>query len=311
MNRYLVTIALLLVFGTSAFMSIYGLTAVFVGISAVIICLGIGMESGKILTVVYLHRNWGRTGWIGRIFYIAVVIVPLTAITSVEVLGFLSQRHASAVNNLKAVRADISSLRFEAKILKDQIDMIDETLSGLPRGYVSKRFREREKAGYAEKQNRLLEISRKQARLRASEVTDPAFIGPIFAVGRIFDIDENRTVSIFILFLTAVLEPLSIGLAIATSAVWRTADQTAKVAEKPAKVAHPYTIELKAIAERHNLKIEDVAKITDRKFSETVEGWLDEKPLIPIKALRLLRRRAAKQPAMKTYSKGPIFQDRA
>lgn len=63
-----------------------------------------------------------------------------------------------------------------------------------------------------------------------------------------------------------------------------------------AKAAHLYIVELRAIAQRHNLKINDIAEITDRKQPETVEGWLNEKPLIPIKALRLLRRWAAKQP---------------
>ena len=69
-----------------------------------------------------------------------------------------------------------------------------------------------------------------------------------------------------------------------------------EAAKEPANAADPYTIELRKIADRHNLKIEDIARITGRKQAQTVNGWLEGKPVIPIKALRLLRREVAKQP---------------
>ncbi len=314
MNKYLVTIALLLVFGTSAYMSIYGLTAIFTGMSLVVICMGFGMEAGKILTVIHLHRNWRTVGWIARIFFI-VVISALTLITSMEVLGFLTQRHAGSTSALAAVDAKITELNREAEILRSHIAVVDQTLAGLPAGYVTKRFREREAAGYDSMRDRLVEIVQETSELKASKIANAAYSAPIFAASRIFGLDPEKTISMFVLILVAVLEPLSIGLAVATSCTWRVGGSmgrtAAEMAQKTAKAVHPYTIELKAIAERHNLKTMDIAKITDRKQSETVDGWLDEKPLIPIKALRLLRRWEAKQPAMKTYSKGPIFQDQA
>ncbi len=301
MNKYLVTIALLLVFGTSAYMSIYGLTAVFTGMTVAVICMGIGMEAGKILTVIHLHRNWRTVGWIARIFFI-VVISALTLITSMEVLGFLTQRHADNTRALVSINAKITELGKEADILRNHIAVIDQTLTGLPVGYVTKRLREREAAGYSDMRDRLIEIAQEISELRASKIANTAFSAPIFAASRIFGLDPQKTISVFVIFLVAVLEPLSIGLAVAASNVWQISGgmgQTAvEMAQKTGKAAHPYTIELKAIAERHNLKIEDVAKITDRKQAETVEGWLNGKPAIPIKALRLLRRWTAKQPGI-------------
>ncbi len=297
--------ALLLVFGTSAYMSIYGLTAVFTGMTVVVVCMGLGMELGKILAVIHLHRNWWTVGWTARLFFVAV-IGALTLITSMEVLGFLTQRHAGSTKTLVAADAKITELNKEAEILRSHIAVVDQTLAGLPAGYVTKRFREREAAGYDSMRDRLIEIVQETSELKASKIANAAYSAPIFAASRIFGLDPEKTISIFVLFLVAVLEPLSIGLAVAASSTWRVGGgmgQTAvEMAQKTAKAAHPYTIELKAIAERHNLKTKDIAKITGRKQSETVDGWLDENPLVPIKALRLLRRWTAKQPGISELS---------
>jgi hypothetical protein len=318
MNKYLVTIALFLVFGTSAYMSIYGLTAVFTGMTVVVIGMGIGMELGKILAVVHLHRNWQAVGWCFRFFFVTL-IGALTFITSMEVLGFLTQRHAGSTKALAAIDSKVSELEREAEILRGHIAVVDQTLAGLPAGYVTKRFREREAAGYGRMRDRLLEIMQETARLKASAIANAAYSAPIFAASRIFTLDPQKTISIFVLILVAVLEPLAIGLAVASSSLWQksgkinhraaetatdTAKAAAKTAKEPIKAAHPYTIELRAIAKRHNLKIMDITKITSRKKLQTVQGWLEERPIIPIKALRVLRRWAATQPAIGLMKSG-------
>jgi len=88
--------------------------------------------SVKVLAVIYLHRNWQEVGRFARCFFITV-IGALTIITSMEVLGFLIQRHASAT-------------RAGDEILRGHIDVVDQTLAGLPADYVTKRLREREAA---------------------------------------------------------------------------------------------------------------------------------------------------------------------
>jgi len=256
---------------------------------------GAGIELGKILTVVHLHRSWREVGWFSRVFYI-VVIGALTIITSCEVLGFLSQQYAGSTRAAATIEARLTELNKEAEILQSHISVVDQTIAGLPAGYVTKRFREREAAEYDTMRDRLLEIKpQKASELKASKIANEAYSAPIFAASRIFGLNPEKTISVFVLILVMVLESLSIGLAFAVSHVWRSNLPLimAGAAQKSAKAAHVYTIELKEIAQRHNLKMEDIAEITGRKQAETVEGWLNEKPLIPIKALRLLRRWAA------------------
>ena len=295
MNKYLVTMALLLVFGTSAYMSIYGLTAVFMGMTAVVVCMGLGMELGKILAVVHLHRNWKGIGWIPRGFYIAV-ISALTLITSCEVLGFLTQRHASSAKELKTIEMQANFLKTQEAVLRNNIAAIDSSLAALPAGYVTKRFRERENAGYWQINDHLLDIIKAQGNLKSRYISDTAYLNPIATVSRIFALDAAKTVSVFILLLVAVLEPLSIGLAVAASSAWGKDSRSAKTAEAPAENTHPYTVEFKQIIDRHNLTAEAVGRITGRTKTATIGGWLIEEPVIPIKSLRLLRQWAARRP---------------
>ena len=224
MHRYLVTTALLMVFGTSAYMSVYGLAAVFTAHLPVVVCMGIGMELGKLLVVIHLHRRWLSMRFGGRIFYLSVA-AALLMITSCEIMGFLAQSHTVTSRDLTASQATLSALDLEAELLNRQIEVTDTTLAGLPAGYVTRRIVEREKVGYGAARERLLAIARQRADLAADIVDKTAQAGPVFAVARLAGLDPARAATFFILVLVMVLEPLCIGLAVATSAAWLPASQ--------------------------------------------------------------------------------------
>ena len=184
-------------------------------------------------------------------------------------------------------------------------------------------------------QARLIEIARQRSDLKKQCITNRAYAAPIFAAAGIFGIDATRAASIFILVLVMVLEPLSIGLAVAASSAWtcknehRTSNvqhrilnektdsvprrphglpsrtitrkpaEAAQVLRKPAQAAHPLTVELRAIQKRHNLNIADIIRVAGRKQPETAQDWLNGTPAIPIKAMRLIRRWAKQHPAIR------------
>ena len=62
MYPILVTISLLLVAGSSIYMSVYGLMAAFVTDASVVMCMGLGMEIGKILTVAHCTGTGKNSG---------------------------------------------------------------------------------------------------------------------------------------------------------------------------------------------------------------------------------------------------------
>ena len=111
------------------------------------------MEIGKILTISHLYRSWCKNSAVAKTWYIVIIFI-LTVLTSFEVMGFLSQCHQESVHGNHVVQVQIQALNNEESVLKSQIKVIDVTLDGLPKTHVSKRLQEREKAGYAGKQER-------------------------------------------------------------------------------------------------------------------------------------------------------------
>ena len=278
------TISLVLVAGSSMYMSVFGLMAVFVNHSGVILCTGLGMEIGKILVVSYLYRSWETLRWASRIFYSSVVFV-LVVLTSIEIVGFLSQSHDYASQELRIAETNLQTLRTEAVAIKEEISLIENTLAGLPSSHVTRRIEERNKSGYPEKQARLMEIAKQEGNLRARIISEQQNAGPIFAVARIMDIKDTDAVASLVLLLVLVLEPLSIGLTVATTAAWMAPKRIQRRTSESTSLDKEF-IEL---TERHCLTISQITQITGRKKPKTCEEWLNGKAPVPPKALKTIK----------------------
>ena len=294
MYRILITISLLLVAGSSGYMSVYGLMSVFASSATVVVCMGLGMEIGKILIISHVYRQWQKLSAFQRTLYILIVSI-LVFLTSMEVTGFLTQSHVNITRDLQINETALDSLDEKAAILKEQISIIDNTLAGLPISYVSRRIKEREESGYDKKQARLLEISKQKAQLETQIIKDREFAGPIFAVARIMKVNPADTIAIFILFLVLVLEPLSIGLTVAVNAAWMPPEIMPEVKQQqPFQARDPADV-LAAICNEYQLTISKLASITGRKKQKTCEGWLNGTAPVPERALRAVQAWANKQ----------------
>jgi len=283
MYLLLITISLLLVAGSSAYMSVYGLMSVFLKDKEIIMCMGLGMEIGKILIVSHLYRNWQKLRVLTKTLNILVVTV-LVFLTSIEVVGFLAQSHISTSRDLRTAEIAFRALNREEEILEEQILVIDTTLAGLPSSYVSKRIKERKAASYDEKQSRLLDIAQRQAHLETKILADKERAGPIFAIAKIMRINETDAIASLILLLVLVLEPLSVGLTVATSAAWMGQTTTPKtITNKSAS-----SDDLNSLQRKHNLTVAQIADITGRRKNTTCEGWLNGRAPVPPRALRAI-----------------------
>ena len=278
------TISLVLVAGSSMYMSVYGLMAVFANQSNVILCAGLGMETGKILVVSHLYRSWGMLHWATRIFYSLVVLV-LVVLTSMEVVGFLAQSHEHATRDLRIAQTNLNTLRSEAAVIREELSLIDTTLAGLPSSHVTRRIEERNKSSYREKQARLLEIVKQEGSLQTGIIGEQQNAGPIFAFARIIGIKDTDAVTLLVLLLVLVLEPLSIGLTVATTAAW--------ISRRNIQERNPESGSLDKefieLTEKHSLTIGQIVQITGRKKPKTCEEWLNGKAPVPPKALKAIK----------------------
>jgi len=78
--------------GVAAYFSILGLTAIFPGAFWSIVIMGVALEAGKLITAVWLHKNWKDVARTIK-FYLISSVVILSGITSMGIFGFLSKSH--------------------------------------------------------------------------------------------------------------------------------------------------------------------------------------------------------------------------
>lgn len=76
----------------AAYFSIIGLTTIFPGVFWAIFIMGGSLEVGKLITAVWLHRNW-KNCKLGIKSYLTTAVVVLSIITSMGIFGFLSKSH--------------------------------------------------------------------------------------------------------------------------------------------------------------------------------------------------------------------------
>lgn len=204
MYLILTTLSLALVFGSSAFMSISGLISVFSNNTDIIICMELGMEAGKILTVSHLYRSWPHYNIPARTGYIFVV-TALTLLTSFELTGYLSRCYQKTAQNSHVIQLKIDALSHEESVLKSQVEVIDSALKGLPESHVSRRIQERKNSNYKEKQTRLLEIIKQKVDLETRLISIDDNLNPVSSIAGILKTKELNVISIFILFLVLSL----------------------------------------------------------------------------------------------------------
>ncbi|EFK08169.1 conserved hypothetical protein [delta proteobacterium NaphS2] len=172
---------------------------------------------------------------------------------------------------------------------------LDATLAGLPASHVTRRIKERKSSGYSQKQARLLEIAKKQAELETRLIEDQRDSGPIYAVAQILRINETDAIAMLILILVSVLEPLSIGLTVATSAAWAKKEAPSSQRLPQSSENTDTDQELTSIVRHYNLTVDQLASITGRKKVKTCKAWLDGTTPVPVKALQAVKAWTRKQ----------------
>ncbi len=108
MMKWLLLPVALTISAIAAFYSIYGLVAIFAAAVIPIIVMGVALEIGKLVSVVYLHQYWEHTKLLLK-SYLIVAVALLMFITSLGIFGFLSKAHVE-----------------QASLSEEQVALIDQ-----------------------------------------------------------------------------------------------------------------------------------------------------------------------------------------
>ncbi len=236
-------ITLLIALSISAvaiYYSVVGLTAIFSAAATAIIIMGVALELGKLVTVVWLHQNWRTAPKLIK-SYLVVALVVLMLITSMGIFGFLSKAHmdqsvptgdvadkvALIDEKIKTQRDNIEAARNALKQMDAQVDARltrSEDEKGAERAIQIRRAQAKERASLqndiAKAQAEIAKLNEERAPVAKDLRKVEAEVGPIKYIANFFygDTDQNileKAVTWVILILIFVFDPLAIVLLIA------------------------------------------------------------------------------------------------
>ena len=124
----LVLFTALTISGVAIYYSVAGLVAIFAAAAVPIIIMGTSLEIGKLVTALWLHRNWKRAKWWLK-GYLSIAVLVLMFITSMGIFGFLSKAHIeqNLASDTVLQRIEIleNKIIAEEKYIARQTDSLD------------------------------------------------------------------------------------------------------------------------------------------------------------------------------------------
>lgn len=111
----------LVISGVAIYYSVSGLAAIFAAAAMPIVIMGTSLEVGKLVTALWLHRNWKTAPFILK-SYLMMATVVLMFITSIGIFGFLSRAHVEQTAGIGTVTTQIEQLNLDIRLEQDKID---------------------------------------------------------------------------------------------------------------------------------------------------------------------------------------------
>ena len=221
---YLVGLAALLVAGSAAFYSVFGLSKLFSGATLAVIIMAGSLEFAKLVSASFLYRYWTKVNtWLK--YYMTVGVVTLVLITSAGIFGFLSNAYQGATiefekesTKLLYKEDRLSQLEEDKTYLKEELEL---AISELPDNYITAKRQLR--ADYNPKvleiNDQILGVKAEIGNLKTALVETGVDVGPAIYLARVFGTDIDTVVKFFIFILIFVFDPMAVVLVICYNVV--------------------------------------------------------------------------------------------
>lgn len=217
---YLVGLAALLVAGSAAFYSVFGLSKLFSGATLAVIIMAGSLEFAKLVSASFLYRYWDDVNRFMKT-YLIIGVVTLVVITSAGIFGFLSNAYQGATVDFEKESTALlykedrlDQLQEDKKFLKEELDA---AVSELPENYRTAKRKLREE--YQPKINKvnddMMILKGEVGELKMALIETGVDVGPAIYLARVFNTDVDTVVKYFIFMLIAVFDPLAVVLVLA------------------------------------------------------------------------------------------------
>ena len=235
-----VGLSALLIAGSAAFFSVFGLSKLFSGAALSVIIMAGSLEFGKLVGASFLYRYWNKINKLLKI-YMTVGVVTLVGITSAGIFGYLSNAYQGATVNFEKQSTALLYKEDRLEQLTEDKGFLKEELEAavaeLPDNYRTAKRQLREE--YQPKINQIntdmMELKGEIGDLKVELVETGVDVGPAIYLAKVFDTDVDTIVKFFIFILIFVFDPMAIALVIAYNRVLEDDGDTIKVLPKIAK----------------------------------------------------------------------------
>ena len=217
---YLVGLSALLVAGSAAFYSVFGLSKLFSGATFAVIIMAGSLEFAKLVSASFLYRYWTKVnGWLK--YYMTVGVITLVLITSAGIFGFLSNAYQGATIEFEKQSATLlykedrlSQLQEDKQYLKEELE---QSVKALPDNYptAKRKLREEYNPKVLEINKQMLDIKQEIGDLKVSLIETGVDVGPAIYLARTFGTDIDTVVKFFIFILIFVFDPMAVSLVLA------------------------------------------------------------------------------------------------
>ena len=215
-----VGLSALLIAGSAAFFSVFGLSKLFAGATISVIIMAGSLEFGKIVGAAFLYRYWNKINTLLKIYMTTGVII-LVGITSAGIFGYLSNAYQGATIQFETQSTTLlyKEDRLE-QLEEDKVYLKDElvqSLSSLPDNYITakRQLREDYNPKVLELNDMILDIKQEVGDLKVGLIETGVDVGPAIYLARAFKTDIDTVVKFFIFILIFVFDPMAIALIIA------------------------------------------------------------------------------------------------
>jgi hypothetical protein len=235
-----VGLSALLIAGSAAFFSVFGLSKLFSGAALSVIIMAGSLEFGKLVGASFLYRYWNKINKLLKI-YMTVGVVTLVGITSAGIFGYLSNAYQGATVNFEKQSTALLYKEDRLEQLTEDKGFLKEELEAavaeLPDNYRTAKRQLREE--YQPKINQIntdmMTLKGEIGDLKVELVETGVDVGPAIYLAKVFDTDVDTIVKFFIFILIFVFDPMAIALVIAYNRVLEDDGDTIKVLPKIAK----------------------------------------------------------------------------
>ena len=222
--KWNVGLSALLIAGSAAFFSVFGLSKLFAGASLSVIIMAGSLEFGKIVGASFLYRYWNKIHtWLK--IYMTVSVVTLVGITSAGIFGFLSNAYQGATINFEKQSTTLlykedrlDQLEEDKVYLKEELE---QSIASLPDNYITakRKLREEYNPKVLQLNDEILKTKQEVGDLKVALVETGVDVGPAIYLARVFNTDIDTVVKFFIFILIFVFDPMAVSLVIAYNRV--------------------------------------------------------------------------------------------